>query len=219
MADEPVPTSPTGDAVDAVPSAPAIDPEKFAELQRFHDTYSGYVAGSEPYANTINRIIGDPEFRNLVDSASRAREALAPQDDTPEWARKTREDVEAVRKDLETEKLARAQQAAITAAQNRIITLAQQYPAIAENDYKIAHQVAEKLKTRGITMDQFVDTLEAIAPELVRPAEAAKKPPTSTRADAGIPASTPSPTETFANNKERGKSIDKRLSALLKNVK
>lgn len=218
MADETTPTTPTGDAESSVPSAPAI-PSDYEQLKNFHDTYSGYVAASEPYAQTINKVIADPEFRNLVDSASRAREALAPADDTPEWARKTREDVEAVRKDLETEKLARAQQAAITAAQNRIITLAQQYPAIAENDYQIANKVAEKLKTRGITMDQFVDTLEAIAPELVKPAETQKRPPTSTRADAGIPASTPSQPENFANNKERGKAIDKKLSALLKNVK
>jgi hypothetical protein len=218
MADETETPTATGEEQASVPSAPSIDPERFAELQRFHDNYYGYVTESEKHAQIINKVIADPEFRNLVDSASRAREALAPADDTPEWARKTREDVEAVRKDLDAEKTQRQQQAAILAAQNRIIKLAESYPAIAENDYKIANEIAGKLKDRAITMDQFVDTLEAIAPSLTRAPEV-KKPPTSTRADAGMPAVSKVETQTFATNKGRGEAIAKMISKSLESAK
>jgi hypothetical protein len=219
MADETETPTPTGEEQASVPSAPSIDPSDYERLKAFHETYSGYVAASEPYANTINKVIADPEFRNLVDSASRAREALAPADDTPAWARKTLEDVEAVRKDLDAEKTQRQQQAAIAAAQNRILALAQSYPAIAENDYKIANQIAEKLKSKNITMDQFVDTLEAIAPELSKPVEAPKTPPRSTRADAGVPAVSKVETQTFTTNKGRGEAILKSLRKSLESAK
>jgi len=216
MADETVTPTPTG-TEEPVPSAPSI-PDDYERLKAFHETYSGYVAASEPYANTINKVIADPEFRNLVDSASRAREALAPADDTPAWAKKTLEDVEAVRKDLEAEKTQRSQQAAISAAQNRILKLAESYPAIAENDYKIANEIAGKLKDRAITMDQFVDTLEAIAPSLTRAPEV-KKPPTSTRADAGVPAVARVETQTFTTNKGRGEAILKTIKKSLESAK
>jgi len=218
MADETETPTPTGEEQASVPSAPSIDPSDYERLKAFHETYSGYVAASEPYANTINKVIADPEFRNLVDSASRAREALAPADDTPAWAKKTLEDVEAVRKDLEAEKTQRSQQAAIQAAQNRILKLAESYPAIAENDYKIANEIAGKLKDRAITMDQFVDTLEAIAPSLTRAPEV-KKPPTSTRADAGVPAVARVETQTFTTNKGRGEAILKTIKKSLESAK
>jgi hypothetical protein len=216
MADEnEVPQAPP--ATEA-PVSPAIDQADYERLKAFHETYSGYVTASEPYANTINKVISDPDFRSFVDSAERARQAIAPADDTPEWARKTLQEVEAVRKDLDSDKAQRSQQAAIAAAQNRILKLAESYPAIAENDYKIANEIAGKLKDRAITMDQFVDTLEAIAPSLTRAPEV-KKPPTSTRADAGVPAVAKVESQTFATNKGRGEAILKTIKKSLESAK
>src|ERR1017187_3667576 len=141
---------PTGEANDAAPSVPAIDPVKFAELQRFHEDYAGFITAAEPYANTVNKIVQDPEFRNLVDSASKAREALAPQDDTPEYARTMRDDLKSVRADLDAEKAARSQPQAMLSAQQRVLEIANRYPAIAADNYKIANDIAAKLKDRNI---------------------------------------------------------------------
>src|SRR5271165_3745317 len=209
MADEATPQTPTGEEQGAAPSTPTIDMSDYERLKTFHDSYNQFISEAEPYANTVVRLVRDPQFRTLVESADKASEALKPTDDTPEYARKILKDVESVRADLDKEKSERAQAQAVSMAQNRILKLAESYPAIAENDYKIANDIAAKLKDRNITMDQFVDTLEAVAPILSRPAPEVKRPPSSTRADAGVPAVSNTPQETFANNKERGKAIDK----------
>jgi hypothetical protein len=67
-------------------------------------------------------------------------------------------------------------------------------------------------------MDQFVDTLEAIAPSLTRAPEV-KKPPTSTRADAGVPAVARVETQTFTTNKGRGEAILKTIKKSLESAK
>src|SRR5271166_3562506 len=202
----------------------AIDMSDYERLKTFHDSYSGFITAAEPYANTVTRVVNDPEFRNLVEQAAKAREALTPPDDTPEYARAMREDLKSVRAELESEKNKREQSAFMVAAENRLLRIAQQYPALAEEGYKIANQVAENLKKypeiandpKGVTW--FLDTLESVGAMYQKPVEQ-KRPPTSTRADAGVPAVTSTPQETYSNNKERGKAIDKKIASLLKNVK
>src|SRR5271165_110542 len=216
MADE-TEVTPTPPAVE--PSAsPAIDMSDYERLKTFHDSYSGFITAAEPYANTVTRVVNDPEFRNLVEQAAKASAALAPPDDTPDWAKKTQEDVRAVREDLDKQKAKLAQDQALMNAQARMLDIGKRYPAIAENDYKIANQIAQEIKDKNIPFDVFIDTVEAVAKILPAPSEQ-KRPPTSTRADAGVPAVTSTPQETYSNNKERGKAIDKKIASLLKNVK
>lgn len=219
MADETTVDTTTGAAETAVPSV-QIDPAEYERLQQFHQNYAGYVSASEPFANTITKIIQDPDYRNLVESAAKAREALAPVDDTPEYVKGIQSDLKTVKDEIDREKAERQQQQTMMAAQNRMLEISQRYPQVAENNWEIANKLATSFKNRqNVPMDVYLDAVEALGATLPAPTPEAKTPPRSTRADAGVPAVTPANSEVYANNKERGKAIDKKISALLKNVK
>lgn len=171
---------------------PAIDPREFESLRTKAEQFDRLSQTLSPYAEDIDRFISDENYRNVAKTAYEAytNASKANEPEIPEYVKKQDERLDKLVgyvDDLKT-------QTAIQNAARQVETLAQQYPALAENNYALLNDLQNEAKQFGIqSMDQFVTYLRTSAPRLFKAVEhdeqpeRVKAPPRSSRPDGGLP--------------------------------
>jgi hypothetical protein len=186
MADEKDQQTRTGD--DA-PASPAIDPREVEALRQFANTVGPFYEKVSPYIEDVEKFVSDENFRNVSKQAWNAYEAASKtqEPEVPAYVKELKDGQSKLVAYVDELK----NQTAIQNASRQIETLAQTYPDLAAENYKLLGELQADAKEVGIsTMDGFVKYLQKNAPRYFKAVEAEperKTPPRSSRPDGGLP--------------------------------
>lgn len=172
-----------------------IDPVVYQNLLNYYNEVNPFVEKARPYYEDVTRYIEDEEARNLAKNAWKSYESIkTPAEQVPGWAQEIREETKRVSKYVQDMQY----QNQTLQVGNRINSLAQSHPMLAQDDYKLVKELRgdyEAIAGPQATVEgfgQYVERMtkflpEAQAAETQAPAPTKRTPPRSLRGDSSLP--------------------------------
>lgn len=168
-----------------------IDPREVEALRSFAQQYGPIIEEIYPHLDDVRKFAKDEKYRDVANQAYKAFEAASQsqEPEVPEYVKELKAGQEKLVSYVDDLK----NQQAIASASQQIQTLAQQFPALGENNFALVNELQAEAKEIGIdTLDRFVNYLRKNAPRYFAQASQPeptqpKAPPRSSRPDGGLP--------------------------------